>query len=141
MFRTLTYSKPCLPPWVQTYLGIFTSYSDTFKHIVVYSEPCVTVAYSEPCHYQNPDMFRTQDIFWFLPRHMLAYLEYCVKLAYWVPCRICDPRHIQNRHIQACSIMIFIITVTFFFFHQNLKRHMYFNYNDINFNARLSVLN
>ena len=55
-------------------------------------------------------------------------------------------RHIKNPVIVRTIIMIVIITLTFFFtlilhnFQQNLKRHMFFDYSDINFNARLSLL-
>ena len=42
-----TYSESCLLSQIQTYSGIFTSYSDTFNHIVTYLELCVTLAYSE----------------------------------------------------------------------------------------------
>ena len=71
---------------IQTYSGIFTSYSDISSHIVAYLEPCVTLAYSEPCHIQNPVIFRTWDIFRTLSRHILAYLERWV--TYWEPCHI-----------------------------------------------------
>ena len=70
--------------------GIFTSYSDIFSDIVPYLEPCVTLAYLEPCHIQNPSIFRTQDKFKTLSRHILAYPERCVTLAHW------EPFHIQN---------------------------------------------
>ena len=52
-----TYSKPCLLSSIQTYSGIFTSYYDILNHIVAYLEPCVALAYSEPCHIQNPGIF------------------------------------------------------------------------------------
>ena len=61
--------------------------SDIFSHIVAYLEPCVTLAYSEPCHFQNPGIFRIQNILKTLSRHM-AYSERCVTLAYGEPCRI-----------------------------------------------------
>ena len=58
--------------------------------------------------------------------------------------------HIQNpvyigtfRHIQAYSIVIVIITLTFFILILRtfqLKNHIFFDYNDVNFNARLSLL-
>ena len=38
-------------------------------------EPCVTVAYLEPCHIQNPEIFRIHDIFRTLLRHILVYSE------------------------------------------------------------------
>ena len=44
--------------------------SDLFRHIEAYSgisqansEPCVTVAYSEPLYIQNPGTFKTRRIF------------------------------------------------------------------------------
>ena len=36
--------------------------------------------------------------------------------------------------------MVVIVTLTFSTFQQNLKRHKFFDYNDVNFNARLSLL-
>ena len=69
---------------------IFTSYSDIFSHIVTYSKPCVTLAYSEPCNIQNPDIFGIQDTFRTWSRRVLAYSERCGTLAYSEPC------HIQN---------------------------------------------
>ena len=57
--------------------GIFrtlyiTVNSDIFSYIVTYFEYCVILAYSEPCHIQNPDIFRTRDIFRTLSRNILA---------------------------------------------------------------------
>ena len=37
--------------------------SDILRHIIVYSESCVILAYSEPCNIQNPGIFRIQDMF------------------------------------------------------------------------------
>ena len=92
-------------------------------------EPCVTLAYSEPCHVQNPGIFRTQNIFRTLSMHIMAYSECCVTLGYQEPC------HIQNfaivrilaclgpkaysepclfRHILGYSIMIGLLTLNFF---------------------------
>ena len=68
-------------------LGIFTSCSDIFSHIVAHLEPCVILAYSEPCHIQYSGIFRTQDMFRTLLRHILAYSLGCVKLASWKPCQ------------------------------------------------------
>ena len=97
--------------------------SEIFSQIVAYLEPCITLAYSEPCHIQNPGIFRTRDTLRILPRHILAYSEGCVTC------------HIQNfgkfrtraysesclfRHIPKYSITIVIITLPFFFFHFNL---------------------
>ena len=89
-----THSESCLLSQIQTYSGVLTSYSGIFSHIVTYLEPCVTLAYSKPCHIQIPSVFRTQDIFRTLSRHILAYPERCITLAYWEPC------HIQNFSIQ-----------------------------------------
>ena len=72
------------------YPAIFTSCSDIFNHIVAYLEPCVIRAYSEPCHVQNPGIFRTQDICRILSRHILGYSVDCPTFAFWKPC------HIQN---------------------------------------------
>ena len=66
------------------------SYSDIFSHIVAYLEPCVTLAYSEPCHIQNPSIFKTWDAFRTSSRHIPAYSECCVTLVYW------KPYHIQH---------------------------------------------
>ena len=84
------YSEPCLLSNIQTYSRIFMSYSEIFRHFVAYLELCVTLEYSDPCHIQNPGIFRTQGIFRTLSRHTLAYSERFVRLAYWEPC------HIQN---------------------------------------------
>ena len=121
----------------------------TFRHIRAYSRPiktfqpychmpylehCVTLAYYEPCHIQNPDVFKPkiyselcQGIFW----------QRRVTLAYWEPC------HIQNfamfrslaylepeaysesclyRHIQAYSAIFdndSYNNINFLFFHFN----------------------
>ena len=57
-------------------------------------------------------------------------------LAYLEPCLF--------RHIQAHSIIRDVITLNFFHFNLHtfqpkLKRHMFFDYNDVNFNFRLSL--
>ena len=58
------------------------SYSKVFSHIVVYLEPCVTLAYSEPCHIYNLPIFRIQDMLRTLSRHNQGYPESFVMLAY-----------------------------------------------------------
>ena len=55
---------------VQAYSRPIQTYS-----AMAYLEPCVIVVYSEPCHIQNPRIFRTQDIFRTLSRNMLTYPE------------------------------------------------------------------
>ena len=84
------------------------SYSDIFSYIVAYLEPYATLAYSDPCHIQNLDIFRTQDLFRTLQRHIdienpaifnniqLPYLG-----IFW--------------YIQSYSLLVVIITLTFFF--------------------------
>ena len=109
-------------------------YYRRFRHIKAYLEPCVTLAYSEPCHIQTPGIFRTQDIFRTRSWHILVYSERCLTLPYW------EPSHIQNtfyteqflHNIQAYSVMIVTITISFLFFtsilhtfQQNLKWHLF----------------
>ena len=85
------------------------------RHILAYSERCVTLAYWELCHVQNFVIFKILDT--------KTWLYY--------------PRHNQNpvylgifRDIQEHSIMIVIIRLTFFFtliwntFQGNLKTRM-----------------
>ena len=43
---------------------------------VGYLELCVILVYSEPCHIQNPGIFRTWDIFRTPSGHILAYSEH-----------------------------------------------------------------
>ena len=49
------------------------AYSHPTQTIVAYLKPYVTLAYSEPCHIQNPSKFRTQDTIRTLSKHILAY--------------------------------------------------------------------
>ena len=79
IFRTLP---------IIAYSGLFTASSDIFRHTVTYLELCATLAYSEPCHVQNSDIFGTKTIFRTLPRHILAHSERCVTLAYSEHCHI-----------------------------------------------------
>ena len=85
------YSDPalCIIWYIFRTLFIIVN-SDIFSHIVAYLEPCVTLAYSKPCHIQNLGIFITQDVFRTLSRHILIYSKRCVTLAYW------DPYYIQN---------------------------------------------
>ena len=154
-------------------------YYQKFKYIQIYSRPihvifnlavtylelCVTLAYSEPCHIQNPGITRTQDKFRTLSRYILTYSERCVTPAYREPCHIknFDMSRILEylgheaysesflfRHIQAYSdifsndsynnIDFLFLALILHSFQWNLKRHMFFDYNSVNFNARLSQL-
>ena len=88
------YSLTCKWPRAMYCRYIFRTLSYTSIHIVAYWEPCVTLAYSEPCHIQNPGIFRAQDIFRTLSSQILAYSKRCVTLAYW-----------EHWHIQNCAIL------------------------------------
>ena len=46
----------CKTKAIQTDLG-------TFRHSQAYSKPCANLAYSEPWYIQNPDTFKTRNIF------------------------------------------------------------------------------
>ena len=120
------YVGPCPLSQIQTYSGVFTSYSDIFSCIVVvYLDSSVTIAFSEPSHIQNPVIFRTRVIFRTLSRNILAYSERCEMLAFWEPFTIFrifayfGPELYSEpclfRHIQAYSIMIVLIILAFFF--------------------------
>ena len=107
---------------VQSYYGILRTLCNSFIFR--------TLPYSE-------SWYRTQDIFRTCWRAILAYSERCVTLA----------ESCLFRHIQSYSIMILVITLTFFF-HVNLKYFStkftkdicFFSYNVFNFNAWLSLL-
>ena len=55
----------CKRKAIQTDLGTFRHIQELFRHIQVYSKPCVTldifrtVVYSEPWHIHKPGIFRT----------------------------------------------------------------------------------
>ena len=126
---------------IQPYCGMFRTLYNSYIFR--------TLSYLESWHVQNLryihnsvkaycDIFRTLCNAGILLR-TLPYSEF------W---HIQDPKHIQNpvyistfRHIQTYLIVIVIIRLTFLHtFQRNLKRHMFFDYNDFNFNARLSLL-
>ena len=44
-------------------LTTFFIYSGIFRLIQAYSEPCVTLTYSQPCHIPSPGIFRIRGIF------------------------------------------------------------------------------
>ena len=136
-----TYSEPCLLLHIQTYIQAYSHPIQTYSAILWYFEAWCNLAYSEPCHIQNSDIFRTWDIL----NSIKAYSG-----IFWMMFNTCILRtppyselcHIQNfglglRHIQnPVYISIFnndgLITLTFFFFmiifrtfHWNLKRHDY----------------
>ena len=121
-FSTTLYLRSLTGFWVCPSLNKYSLTCKVISHCVSYD------TYSELCHIQNSDIFKARDIFRTISRHILAYSECCVTLAifrtllysgFW---HIYNPRHIQNpvylgilRHIEACSIMIVIITLSFFF--------------------------
>ena len=111
---------------------IFCAVRTLSRHILVFSERCVTFAWWEPCHIQNLAIFRI--LAYWGPVYIQTYSESCL-----------------NRHIQAYSgifdndsynnINLFF-TLILHTFQRNLKWHISFGYNDVisNFNARLSLL-
>ena len=135
--------------------AILTSYSDIFSHIVAYVEPCVALAYAEPCHIQDFGTFIEPEIYSKLCQDILLYSPHCVMLAYWEPC------HMQNfaifrvlaylgpeaysesclfRHIQPYSgifnndsyknMSFLFLKLILHIFGWNLMRHLFFDYND-----------
>ena len=82
------FTKTSLLSYIQTYSGIFRSYSDISSQIVAYLEHCVTLAYSQPCRIQNPGIFSTSDTCRTLPKYILVYSERRVRLAYSELCHI-----------------------------------------------------
>ena len=100
--------------------------SDIFRHMVEYLEPCVTLAYSELCHIQNPGIVRTQDIF--SANSVKVYSDIFrtlrnARILRTLP--YSESCFLQNfgififdiftfRHIPAFSIMIIMITLVFF---------------------------
>ena len=127
------------------------SYSDIFSHIVAYLEPCVTLAYLEPCHIQNPSIFKTWDAFRTSSRHIPAYSECCVTLVYWKPYhiqhfaifhnfRICRTRGIFRILNHTGIFNNVVITTVIFFFslwpYILFNKRCYFDYNDIHSNAQ-----
>ena len=129
VFRTLFIRKN-----LDILRGKFTSNSDKFSHIVAYLESCITLIHSEPCHIQNHGIFRTQGISRILSRHILAYSE---SFLFW---------HIQaypdifNNDSYSDINFLFSCNIWLHTFQRNLKRRMFFDYDDVNFNARLSLL-
>ena len=134
---------------IQTYSRPF----QTFSYSVAYLEPCVTLTYSKPYHFQNPNIFRTQDKFRTLSRHIQTYPERCVTLEYREHCHNQNFRMFRTRGIFRILVMlghssifrhtiiviIVIIILIVHTFQRNLKRHV-FDCNDVNFNARPSLL-
>ena len=50
-------------PFREAHSGIIRHIQRLFRHIQAYSEPCIFPAYLEPWYIQNPDIFRTRNIF------------------------------------------------------------------------------
>ena len=125
IFRTLCKSWNSESYHIQN-PGIFRT-QDIFKtlsrHILAYSERCVMLAYWEPCHIQNFDMFR-----------ILAYLgtETYSKSVY-----LGTFRYIQT--YSRLIIIIFFLSSILHTFQRNLK-DAFFDCSGVNFNPRLSLL-
>ena len=112
-----------------------------------------------PVIIQNPGIFSTWDIFRTQSRHILAYSECFVTLKYWEPCYIQNftifsilicigPRAYSEsylfRYIQAYwgifnNDSSNSIRYNNFLF-DRIYKDMFFDYNDFNFNAQLSLL-
>ena len=97
------------------------------RRILAYSERSLTLSCCEPCHLQKFVIFR-----------ILAYLG---PETYPESCLF---RHIQvysdilnNDNYNNINFLFF--TLILHTFRRNFKRHMFFDYNDVNFNARLSL--
>ena len=100
---------------VNSDIGILTSYSDIFSHIVACLEPFVNLSYSESWHIQNP-----------------RYTQNSVKGNSVIFRTLCNARILRTlpylelpifsifRLIQGYSVIVIVITLTFFF-HFNLK--------------------
>ena len=135
---------------------------DIFSHIVAYLEPCVTLAYLEPCYIQNSSIFRTQDMFRTLSIKVYSGISKALcnasilrTLTFSELCHIQTFGIFRTRGIFRTPLMqvpsgifktmigiVILNFVCFFYFtfQQNLKRHIFFDYNDVNFNARPSLL-
>ena len=124
VFLAVMYQIPLVNDrWLPVISGtVIKTYSGLFKHI---QHPVKSV------HIHNINIFQ---------------VELYLQLEVYTKTSETFMRHIKNPVIVRTIIMIVIITLTFFFtlilhnFQQNLKRHMFFGYSDINFNARLSLL-
>ena len=88
--------------------------SDILSHIVAYSEPCVTLAYSEHCRIQSSGIFRTQNRFRNLSRH-ICHIQNAVKRS-----------HIEKPAI--FRILAFrtpgILQILFKYVHSSVFRHI-----------------
>ena len=77
-FWILAYSALCFFRYMRNLLRHIHSY-DIFRLIQAYSGPCVTFAYSQPCHILRPSIFRTVSLFKTLWNVDHAYLEPCYR--------------------------------------------------------------
>ena len=130
-----------------------------FRHCGIFRtmrNSCIfrNLPYSKSWHIQNPRYIQNSVSTYSSIFRTLCNASALRILPYSEFGHIQETRHNQNlvylgtlRYIQAYTIIIVIITLNFFFFtsvlhnfQQNLKRHMFFDYNDVNFNAPLSLL-
>ena len=61
IFSTLFFSDICRH--IQSYSGLLRHVHTYWYIIKAYSAPCITLAYSKPCHILSPDIFRTEGLF------------------------------------------------------------------------------
>ena len=87
---------------IQVYSGIFQNmyiYSGLFRICGGYTAPCVTSAYSQPCHIQNPRIFRTGGLFKTLWNMDQTYLKSCHRVLFShikTYSALCKPRNLAN---------------------------------------------
>ena len=118
------------PVYWGKFSGVLASYSDIFSHIVAYFKKplcnsCIfrILAYLEPCHIQDPGIFRT--------------LPYSEPELHQNPVYLGIFRHIQCDSYNNIGFLFF--TLILYAFQRNLKRHIFWlqwRY----FDARLSLL-
>ena len=84
---------------------IYTHIETLLRHIQAYSAPCVTLAYSQPCHILNPDIFRTAGVFKTMRNVDQTYLEALSQAlfnhiqVYSEPCVYSEHLHMQKPDI------------------------------------------
>ena len=109
-FRILTYSSLCyfmhMPVCsmvfsiIKAYSCILRHYYGIFRLFQTYSAPCVTLAYSQPCHVLNPGIVRTGYLFKTLWNVDQAYLEPCYRALF---------SHIQA-YSELCATRVYDLT-------------------------------
>ena len=122
------------------------------RHIQLYCGIFRTLPYSEYWHIQNPRYIQNSA-----KEHSGIFRTLCnarilKTLPYSELWHIQDPRHIQNsvylgtfmhnifNNDSYNNINFLFFALILHTFQRNLKRHMFFDYNDVSFNTRLRLL-